>query len=141
MVYGDTGSSTIDQAVRWLIIVFIFVFDPLAVLLLIAANFSFQNRHNHGDRQEEIFDALFAKEEKKSLDKAVKKDDNESIEVSTNLVEGIADAKHLDRVQAGKREYILREKAIDNASIEELEREINTRKERNNPGWLDDLDK
>lgn len=141
MVYGDTGSSTIDQAVRWLIIVFIFVFDPLAVLLLIAANFSFQNRHNHGDRQEEIFDALFAKKEKKSLDISVKKDDNESIEVSTNLVEGIADAKHLDRVQAGKREYILREKAIDNVSIEELEREINTRKERNNPGWLDDLDK
>ena len=61
--------------------------------------------------------------------------------MSTNLVEGAADAKNLDHVQAGKREYILREKAIDDVSIEELEREINTRKERNNPGWLDDLDK
>jgi len=140
MVYGDTGSSTIDQAVRWLIIVFIFVFDPLAVLLLIAANFSFQNRHNHDGRQEEIFDALFAKKEKKSLDKSVKKDDNESINVKTNLVEGVADAKDVDHLHAGKREYILREKSVESASIEDLEREINTRKERNN-GWLDDLDK
>ena len=39
MVYGNTERDTIDQAVRWLIIVFIFVFDPLAVLLLLAANY------------------------------------------------------------------------------------------------------
>ena len=47
-------------------------------------------------RQEEIFDALFAKKDKKTLDKSVKKDDNESIEVSTNLIEAIiADAYKL----------------------------------------------
>jgi hypothetical protein len=68
LVYGNTERNTIDDAVRWLIIVFIFVFDPLAVLLLIAANYSFQNRHNNDGRQEEIFDALFAKKEKKQLD-------------------------------------------------------------------------
>ena len=132
LVYGNSGTDTIDQAVRWLIIVFIFVFDPLAVLLLIAANFSFQNRHNHDGRQEEIFDALFAKKEKKSLDKSVKKDDNESISVKTNPTK--------DHVNAGTKEYILREKAMEDIPIADLEREINTRKERNN-GWLDDLDK
>ena len=57
MVYDNTDNDTIDEAVRWLIIVFIFVFDPLAVLLLIAANYSFQNR-NSGGRQEEIFDKV-----------------------------------------------------------------------------------
>ena len=57
MVYDNTDNDTIDEAVRWLIIVFIFVFDPLAVLLLIAANYSFQNRNN-GGRQEEIFDKV-----------------------------------------------------------------------------------
>jgi peptidoglycan hydrolase CwlO-like protein len=63
MVYGDTERDTIDQAVRWLIIVFIFVFDPLAVLLLLAANYSFTHR-NSGGRQEEIFDKVSFKKKK-----------------------------------------------------------------------------
>ena len=33
-----------ERAVRWVIITIIFVFDPLAVLLLIAANFSLKRR-------------------------------------------------------------------------------------------------
>jgi len=41
MIYGDkAGKSALESAVRWLIMVIIFVFDPLAVLLLIAANYS-----------------------------------------------------------------------------------------------------
>ena len=138
MVYGDTQSNTIDQAVRWLIIVFIFVFDPLAVLLLIAANFSFQNRHNHDGRQEEIFESFFSKKKEKELDKEPEINDNDVITVKTNLAEGVADPSDLDHVHAGKREYILREKIMDEMSDEELEREINTRKEKRN-GWLDDL--
>ena len=66
LVYGNTERNTIDDAVRWLIIVFIFVFDPLAVLLLIAANYSFQNRHTNSE--EEIFDVIFTKKDKKELD-------------------------------------------------------------------------
>ena len=61
MVYDNTDNETIDEAVRWLIIVFIFVFDPLAVLLLIAANYSFQHRNDHNGRQEEISEKLFSK--------------------------------------------------------------------------------
>jgi peptidoglycan hydrolase CwlO-like protein len=63
MVYGNTERDTIDQAVRWLIIVFIFVFDPLAVLLLLAANYSFTHR-NSGGKQEEIFDKVSFKKKK-----------------------------------------------------------------------------
>ena len=37
LIYGDTAKDHFDEAVRWVIIVLIFVFDPLAVLLLIAA--------------------------------------------------------------------------------------------------------
>ena len=41
MIYGaDAGASALESAVRWLIIIIIFLFDPLAVLLLIAANYS-----------------------------------------------------------------------------------------------------
>ena len=42
LVYGEDAKDHFDQAVRWVIIVFIFVFDPLAVLMLIAANITFK---------------------------------------------------------------------------------------------------
>ena len=40
LIYGDTAQSHFDEAVRIVILILIFVFDPLAVLLLIAANIS-----------------------------------------------------------------------------------------------------
>ena len=44
-VYGDTADKNmLEEAVRWVIIVIIFVFDPLAVLLLIAAQYTFEFR-------------------------------------------------------------------------------------------------
>ena len=38
LIYGDEARDHFDEAVRWVILLLIFVFDPLAVLLLIAAN-------------------------------------------------------------------------------------------------------
>ena len=38
LIYGDSTQSIIEDAVRWVIIIIVFVFDPLAVLLLISAN-------------------------------------------------------------------------------------------------------
>lgn len=38
LIYGDNAKDHFDEAVRWVILLLIFVFDPLAVLLLIAAN-------------------------------------------------------------------------------------------------------
>ena len=40
LIYGDDAKSHFDEAVRIIILILIFVFDPLAVLLLIAANIS-----------------------------------------------------------------------------------------------------
>jgi len=39
-VYGETDQEILEKAVTWVIIIIIFVFDPLAVLLLIAGNYS-----------------------------------------------------------------------------------------------------
>ena len=39
---GNADRDTLEEAVRWVIIVIIFVFDPLAVLLLIASQYSFE---------------------------------------------------------------------------------------------------
>ena len=41
IVYGDNALDYIDTAVRAVILILVFVFDPLAVLLLVSANISF----------------------------------------------------------------------------------------------------
>jgi len=51
LIYGENAQDHFDKAVRWVIIVLIFVFDPLAVLLLIAANISLRTRR---EGQEQI---------------------------------------------------------------------------------------
>jgi hypothetical protein len=40
LVYGSSDDVLLEQAVRWVIIIIIFVFDPLAVLLLIASQYT-----------------------------------------------------------------------------------------------------
>jgi hypothetical protein len=49
LFYDKEDPSFIDKAVRAVIIVIIFVFDPLAVLLLIAANQTYRNRYKQED--------------------------------------------------------------------------------------------
>ena len=44
MIYGTDDTNAIDKAVRLVIMLIMVVFDPLAVLLLIAANMSMANR-------------------------------------------------------------------------------------------------
>ena len=44
MIYGNTDKATIDKAVRGVIILLIIVFDPLAILLVIATNMSLRER-------------------------------------------------------------------------------------------------
>ena len=46
LIYGDSAEDYFDSAVRIVIIILVFVFDPLAVLLLIAANISLRERHD-----------------------------------------------------------------------------------------------
>jgi hypothetical protein len=47
LFYGDNPDrATLDGAIRWVILIIIFVFDPLAVLLLVAANISIKENTN-----------------------------------------------------------------------------------------------
>jgi hypothetical protein len=50
-VYGETDPTILEKAVTWVIIVLIVVFDPLAVILLLSSQISFQNFRER--RQEE----------------------------------------------------------------------------------------
>ena len=42
LIYGDEATNYLDNTVRYVILLLIFVFDPLAVLLLISANMSYR---------------------------------------------------------------------------------------------------
>jgi hypothetical protein len=49
-VYGEQADKNmLEEAVRWVIIIIIFVFDPLAVLLLIASQYTFEWRNRKDD--------------------------------------------------------------------------------------------
>ena len=46
LIYTDADKNQLEAAVRWVILILVFVFDPLAILLLIAANIGLQNTRN-----------------------------------------------------------------------------------------------
>jgi hypothetical protein len=50
-VYGESDKDLLEKAVTWVIIILIVVFDPLAVILLLASQISFQNFR---DREKEL---------------------------------------------------------------------------------------
>src|SRR6056300_254940 len=76
LIYGDEAKNHFDSAVRIVILILIFVFDPLAVLLLIAANISLRQwRMKKQLIQSKVKENLESKLErqKKRLDKLGKK--------------------------------------------------------------------
>ena len=69
LIYGDKALDYLDKAVRAVILILVFVFDPLAVLLVVAANISI-NDYNNKRRLErlrkfkkETKDKIFVKKE------------------------------------------------------------------------------
>jgi len=64
LMYGDNpDQNLLERAVRWVIILIVIVFDPLAILLLIAANITL--REINGEAIEEITVDLQPKEKRK----------------------------------------------------------------------------
>lgn len=54
-VYGtDADKDLLEEAVRWVIILIIFVFDPLAVLLLIASQYTFEYHRKQNKLQSAV---------------------------------------------------------------------------------------
>lgn len=57
-IYGETNESILEKAVTWIIILIIIVFDPLAVMLLIASQVSFQHMRKNSVSPANDKDAL-----------------------------------------------------------------------------------
>lgn len=54
MIYGSADQDILERAVRWVIVLIVTVFDPLAIILLVAANHSMT-------RKEEVQPAVYVK--------------------------------------------------------------------------------
>lgn len=52
LIYED-AETNLENAVRWVIIAFIFVFDPMAIVLLMAANYTLMQRKEEAETEEE----------------------------------------------------------------------------------------
>ena len=58
-VYGEADRDILEEAVRWVILTIIFVFDPLAVMLLIAAQYTFEwNRKPRAKKPEPVVEPI-----------------------------------------------------------------------------------
>tara|TARA_R110000803_G_scaffold178181_2_gene240602 strand:- start:408 stop:1352 length:945 start_codon:yes stop_codon:yes gene_type:complete len=76
LIYGENAEDNFDKSVRIVILILIFVFDPLAVLLLIAANISLRQwrmRKQSIKLQKEINLQETLNKQKKKLEKLGKK--------------------------------------------------------------------
>ena len=78
LIYGENAQDNFDSAVRIVILILIFVFDPLAVLLLIAANISL--------RQWRMKKQLIKGDEKEKLQKRI-----EVLETRNKRLKGFKD--------------------------------------------------
>ena len=51
-IYGETDQSVLEKSVTWVIVLLIVVFDPLAIILLLASQISFQNLREKNSHNE-----------------------------------------------------------------------------------------
>lgn len=70
IVYEDS-TSNLENAVRWVIIAFIFVFDPMAILLLMAANHSLMNHKTQSRSRTPYADVLLSKQDEDDSKKKI----------------------------------------------------------------------
>ena len=64
LLYGDDALTFLENAVRWVILILVFVFDPLAVLLVVAANITIRDVLNKRKRSK---DKLLRKQRKNKI--------------------------------------------------------------------------
>ena len=69
MLYDDASESELEEAVRWIIILLIFVFDPLAVVLVIAANITLRDYRREKKKNTKIVTVMPDLSDKEVIDK------------------------------------------------------------------------
>lgn len=81
LIYAeDVNRDLLEDAVRWLIILIIFVFDPLAVMLLVASQYSFEEHRSKKELREMIHEEVEKVEHEKEEAEEVKEEPAPPIE-------------------------------------------------------------
>ena len=96
LIYGENAKDHFDEAVRYAIMVLIFVFDPLAVLLLIAANISLRSRKVAKEEKENKIQKDYQKEATNAKVRAKRVRDREKVYKDFFKKLGTRDLKNRD---------------------------------------------
>ena len=147
-IYGEEADrDLLEAAVRWVIITIIFVFDPLAVLLLIAANFSLRRRF--GKSWDDMIDGVGPDLESYHKARAQKIADNippdfekQDVDVSENVSYSIQEPLNvtikpeditfndLDKEQEFKEREQQEKEALEEYSRKARQEDLDTQKKR-----------
>jgi hypothetical protein len=79
-IYGNTDPTILEKAVTWMIVTIIIVFDPLAIILLLASQISFQRFRENQLESKEIPPVV--KEESKPAPENIQLDTKEDFDIS-----------------------------------------------------------
>ncbi len=90
-IYAEADRDILEQAVRWVIMTIIFVFDPLAVLLLIASQYTFEyaksNRKKDFDEEWKEYEQLRAQRIVENSAESEEDEDGRILDTSRNVRE------------------------------------------------------
>ena len=135
LLYGESSQDVMDQAIRIFILLFVFVFDPLAVMLLIAANQTLLrygiNLESTGpkDPDPEDWDMLPDPEELEIFKKMQEENASAAEDAAKAMAESASQKKRIANLESilKEKEKDLKEKAKQLAKkpkIVEVEKEV-----------------
>ena len=102
-----TGKS-MDQVVNWFLLLIVFVFDPLAIALVVAANFAFSQLRRKEDDTEEYF-----QQRNKHLEKIVEMKTSEEFDNIPEEIKDKEDQLMLEAEESEKRMNIIGQNGND----------------------------
>ena len=91
LIYGESTTGVLEDAVRGVILIIVFVFDPLAVLLLVAANMSLKEEQTKRRRRRTIRKSREKKKKETAWERKVKETKEQDTELKFTKVTRTAD--------------------------------------------------
>jgi hypothetical protein len=101
-----TGVS-MDKIINWLLLTIIFVFDPLAIALVIAANFAFEQSKNKNDMK--LFNWFKKKQEEPVIQDEIQVEEFQPLDQEVEQIleqEEAVEEKHTDSLVEAVNEYL-----------------------------------
>jgi hypothetical protein len=108
-VYGNTDPTILEKAVTWVIILLVVVFDPLAIILLLASQISFQQFRERADNPKEILpEPQIEKIEETMEGNSPEKESDVVITATVTESVLVVDEKSIDDFDINKHPYLFK---------------------------------